>query len=77
MAREFTLLDNSYTSGTNSADGHQWCSQAMANEYLEHFYVGYSRTYPDDGTDALALNSGDRIWDSALKAKLNSVCRGC
>jgi DNA-binding beta-propeller fold protein YncE len=70
LSRDFTLLDNSYTSGTNSADGHQWCSQAMANEYLEHFYVGYSRTYPDDGTDALALNSGDRIWDAALKKGL-------
>ena len=70
IAQQFTLLDNAYTSGTNSADGHHWCSEAMANEYLEHFYVGYSRTYPDDGTDALSLNSGDRIWDAAMKKGL-------
>ena len=70
IAREFTLFDNAYTSGTNSADGHQWAVQSMANEYLEHFYVGYSRTYPDDGTDALALNSTDRIWDAALRKGL-------
>lgn len=68
IAREFGLFDNAYTCGTNSADGHQWCDQAMANEYLEHFYVGYSRTYPDDGEDAMALNSTGRIWDAALKA---------
>lgn len=70
ISREFTLFDNAYTSGTNSADGHMWAVQSMANEYLEHFYVGYSRTYPDDGTDALALNSTDRIWDAALKKGL-------
>lgn len=68
LAREFGLFDNAYVCGTNSADGHQWCNQAGANEYLEHFYVGYSRTYPDDGEDAMALNSTGRIWDAALKA---------
>ncbi len=68
IARTFGLFDNAYTCGTNSADGHQWCDQAMANEYLEHFYVGYSRTYPDDGEDAMALNSTGRIWDAAIKA---------
>jgi DNA-binding beta-propeller fold protein YncE len=71
IAQEFTLFDNSYTSGTNSADGHQWAVQSMANEYLEHFYVGYSRTYPDDGTDALAMNSTDRIWDAAMRRGLS------
>ncbi len=49
IAREFTLHDNGYVTGTNSADGHNWATQCLANDYLEHFYVGYSRTYPDDG----------------------------
>ena len=70
IAQTFSLFDNAYTSGTNSADGHHWCDEAMANDYLEHYYVGYSRTYPDDGTDALSLNSGDRIWDAAMKKGL-------
>lgn len=70
IAQTFTLFDNAYTSGTNSADGHHWTTEGYANEYLEHFYVGYSRTYPDDGTDALSLNSGDRIWDAAQKKGL-------
>jgi DNA-binding beta-propeller fold protein YncE len=76
IAQQFTLFDNAYTSGTNSADGHQWAVQSMANEYLEHFYVGYSRTYPDDGTDALALNSSDRIWDAAIKKGLSARVYG-
>lgn len=76
IAQEFTLFDNGYTSGTNSADGHQWAVQSMANEYLEHFYVGYSRTYPDDGTDALALTSSDRIWDAAMRKGLTARVYG-
>ena len=67
LAREFTLFDNGYVAGTNSADGHNWTTQALANEYLEHFYVGYSRTYPDSGEDPMALSSAGAIWDAALQ----------
>lgn len=68
LAREFTLFDNVYVSGTNSADGHAWCTQGMANDYLEHFYVGYSRTYPDDGDCAMSVSNGGCLWDTALKS---------
>ncbi len=66
LASEFTLFDNAYVSGTNSADGHAWSTQAMATEYLEHFYVGYSRTYPDDAIDAMAISSAGALWDNVL-----------
>lgn len=66
LATEFTLFDNGYVSGTNSADGHAWSTQAIATDYLEHFYVGYSRTYPDDGIDAMAISSSGAIWDNVL-----------
>ena len=69
LAREFTLFDNGYVSGTNSADGHAWSTQCLASDYLEHFYVGYSRTYPDDGDDAMAISTGGALWDAALKKK--------
>ncbi len=68
LAGQFTLFDNAYVSGTNSADGHQWCTQALANDYIEHFYTGY-RTYPFDGTDGMAISSGGCLWDAALKKK--------
>jgi hypothetical protein len=67
IAREFTLFDNGYVSGTNSADGHAWSTQALATEYLEHFYVGYSRTYPDAGQDPMGISGAGSIWDAALK----------
>jgi YVTN family beta-propeller protein len=67
IAREFTLFDNGYVSGTNSADGHAWSTQSLANDYLEHFYVGYSRTYPDDGDDPMSMSAGGALWDAALK----------
>jgi DNA-binding beta-propeller fold protein YncE len=67
IAREFTLFDNGYVCGTNSADGHAWSTQCLANDYLEHFYVGYSRTYPDDGDCAMSISNGGALWDAALK----------
>ncbi|MCW3100759.1 MAG: phosphoesterase [Chthonomonadaceae bacterium] len=66
LARQFTLFDNSYVSGTNSADGHAWSTQAVADDYLEHFYTGY-RTYPDDGDCAMAISPAGGLWDAALK----------
>ncbi|MDB5348802.1 MAG: phosphoesterase [Planctomycetota bacterium] len=67
IAREFTLFDNGYVSGTNSAEGHAWSTQCLANDYLEHFYVGYSRTYPDDGDDSMAISNGGALWDAAAR----------
>jgi DNA-binding beta-propeller fold protein YncE len=68
LAREFTLFDNGYVSGTNSADGHNWTDSALANDYLEHEYTGY-RTYPDCGEDPMGLTQSGYIWDAALKHK--------
>ncbi len=68
LTRQFALFDNSYVTGTNSADGHQWSTQALANDYLEHFYDGY-RTYPDDGDCAMSISAAGCIWDAALKKR--------
>jgi DNA-binding beta-propeller fold protein YncE len=66
LVNQFTLFDNAYVTGTNSADGHQWSTQALANDYLEHFYTGY-RTYPDDGDCAMSISAAGAIWDAALR----------
>ena len=70
LARQFSLLDNAYVTGTNSADGHQWCTQALANDYIEHFYTGY-RTYPNNGDCAMAISGAGCLWDAALKKGLS------
>ena len=66
LAEQFTLFDNAYVAGTNSADGHAWCTQSLANDYLEHFYTGY-RTYPDDSDCAMAISGAGCLWDAVLK----------
>ena len=71
IAREFVLLDNTYCSGVQSADGHQWTDSAIANEYVERqISSGTPRSYPggksEDGADALAWASSGFIWDNAL-----------
>lgn len=68
LARQWVLLDNTYTSGTNSADGHQWTSSGIANGYTEQNYSANVRSYPFDGGDPLAYSPRGFIWNAALKA---------
>jgi YVTN family beta-propeller protein len=68
LAEQFVLLDNFYAAGGNSADGHQWATQANETDYT--LWPGYlGRSYPFDGTDPLAYSNGGFIWEAALKAK--------
>ncbi|MDX2182152.1 MAG: bifunctional YncE family protein/alkaline phosphatase family protein [Bryobacteraceae bacterium] len=67
LAERFVLLDNFYATGGNSADGHQWLTQA--NEVAYTLWPGYSgRSYPFDGTDPIAYSDSGFLWDAALKA---------
>jgi YVTN family beta-propeller protein len=69
LAREFTLLDNFYCSGVNSADGHQWTNEAYVTDYLEKQFGGFTRSYPYEGSDPLAFAPSGFIWDNALAHK--------
>ena len=65
LALDYTLLDNFYATGGNSADGHQWATQA--NEVAYCLWPGYAgRSYPFDGSDPLAYAANGFIWDYAL-----------
>jgi hypothetical protein len=65
LATQFVLLDNFYATGGNSADGHQWITQA--NEVSYCLWPGFlGRSYPFDGTDPLAISSSGFLWDLAL-----------
>jgi phospholipase C len=68
IARQFVLLDNTYTSGTNSADGHQWTVSAVANSYMEQNFYSAARSYPYDGGDPLAYSPKGFLWNAAVKA---------
>ena len=66
LAREFALLDNTYTSGTNSADGHQWTVSGIGNGYIEQNYGAHARSYPYNGGDPLAYSPKGFLWTAAL-----------
>lgn len=71
LAREFVLLDNTYCSGVQSSDGHQWTDAGIVNDYTERQLVAaYPRSYPSAkdvaGADALVYASSGFIWDHVL-----------
>ena len=62
LARDFVLLDNFYANGGNSADGHQWVTQAAETDYT--YWPGYNgRSYPKNGDDPLAFAGSGFLWD--------------
>lgn len=68
LAEQFVVLDNFYATGGNSADGHQWLTQAAETDYC--YWPGYTgRSYPYDGFDPIAPASSGFIWDAALSRK--------
>ena len=69
LARQFTLFDNFYCSGVLSADGHQWCNEAYVTDYLEKAFGKFARSYPYEGSDALAFAPTGFLWDNALLAR--------
>jgi DNA-binding beta-propeller fold protein YncE len=68
LARQWVLLDNTYTSGTNSADGHQWTVSGVANAYMEQNFSVKARSYPFNGGDPLAYSPKGFLWNAAVKA---------
>src|SRR5262249_52519841 len=71
LAEQFPLLDNTYASGSLSADGHQWVVQSNAPDYVEKNFGGFVRSYPFDGGDSLAYTPGGFLWQSAVRKGLN------
>jgi YVTN family beta-propeller protein len=62
LAQQFVLLDNFYANGGNSADGHQWVTQAAETDYT--YWPGYNgRSYPKNGDDPLAIANSGLLWD--------------
>jgi YVTN family beta-propeller protein len=65
LAKEFVLLDNFFANGGNSADGHQWLTQAAETDYA--YWPGYNgRSYPKNGDDPLAFAGSGFLWDHLI-----------
>jgi hypothetical protein len=71
LAERYVLLDHFFASGGNSADGHNWLTQANETEYpMWPLYTG--RSYPSEGIDPLAYSAGGFLWEAA-RAKGKTV----
>jgi YVTN family beta-propeller protein len=67
LAKQFSLYDNTYDIGTNSAEGHNWLMQADNPEYTESSAGEYLRSY-DTEDDALGHQRTGFIWTGAQAA---------
>lgn len=75
LSEKYVTFDRMFASGGNSADGHQWLTQANETEYtLWPLYEG--RSYPYDGSDPMAYSAGGFIWDAAASRGRSAVVFG-
>ena len=69
LAREFVLFDNFYVNADVSADGHNWSTSAIANDYVQKLWPStYAKRrdhYDFEGTDPAALPPAGYLWTNA------------
>lgn len=75
LAREFVLLDNFYVNADVSADGHNWSTGALANDYVQKLwpatYAARRGVVDFEGQDAAAAPGGGYLWNAAIKAGIS------
>ena len=67
LAERYVVLDNFYTAGAISFDGHQWLAQAFVSDYTERAFAGSPRGYAWNMADALTVAPTGFFWQSAAK----------
>ena len=69
LAREFVLYDNFYVNADVSADGHNWSTSAIANDYVVKLWPStYARRrnyYDYEGDDPASLPPAGYLWTNA------------
>jgi DNA-binding beta-propeller fold protein YncE len=72
LAREFVLFDNFYVNSDVSADGHNWSTSAIANDYVEKMwpsnYGGRNPNYGFEGGEPAAYPPAGYLWTNAASA---------
>jgi len=68
IVQRFPLLDNYYDPSRQSADGHNWITQAMAPYSDDVQSPDWLRDYPSNGGDTLAYQQAGHLWDQAVNA---------
>jgi YVTN family beta-propeller protein len=67
LADKYVLLDNFYTGGAISFDGHQWLMQAFVSDYVERAFASSPRGYAWNMADSLVVAPTGFFWQSATK----------
>ena len=67
LSRQFGLYDNTYDTGTNSAEGHNWIMQGDNPEYTESSAGEYVRSY-DTEEDVLGHQRSGFLWTAIQDA---------
>ena len=68
LVQRFPLLDNFYDPSRQSADGHNWITQAIAPYADDIQSPDWLRDYPSNGGDAIAYQTKGHLWDVAAAA---------
>jgi YVTN family beta-propeller protein len=64
LAEKYVLLDNFYTGGAISFDGHQWLMQSFVSDYTERAFAASPRGYAWNMADALTVAPTGFFWQS-------------
>ena len=67
LAEQFVALDNFYTGGAISFDGHQWLMQGFVSDYVERAFASSPRGYAYNMADALVVAPTGFFWQAAAK----------
>ena len=72
LAREFVLFDNFYVNSDVSADGHNWSTSAIANDYVVKMwpsnYAHRNPNYGFEGGEPAAYPPAGYLWTNAASA---------
>ncbi len=67
LAEQFVLLDNFYTTGAISFDGHQWLMMAFVSDHTERALGSSPRGYAWNMADSLGVAPTGFFWQGAAK----------
>ena len=75
LAREFVLFDNFYVNSDVSADGHNWSTSAIANDFVAKMwpsnYGNRNPNYDFEGGEPAALPPAGYLWTNAASAGIS------
>ncbi|MBV8073899.1 MAG: hypothetical protein JO140_00620, partial [Candidatus Eremiobacteraeota bacterium] len=75
LARRFGIFDRTFTSAKVSADGHNWSTAAIANDYVEKMWpANYSRrrsVYDFEDPSGASRPHAGYLWDAAVNAHVS------